>query len=90
VSKANTPAPKKAKKLSYKVQRELDTLPEKIADLEAEQVRLNAAVSDPGFYSQPREKCAEVIARLQAIDGELQSCFARWENLEATAAPPQL
>jgi ABC transport system ATP-binding/permease protein len=89
-SKASTPVPKKPKKLSFKIQRELDTLPEKIADLEAEQARLNEAVSDPGFYSQPREKCAEDIARLQAIDGELQSCFARWENLEATAAPPQL
>jgi ATP-binding cassette subfamily F protein uup len=87
VSKAGAPAPKKPKKLSYKVQRELDTLPEKIANLEAEQVELNAALSDAGFYSQPREKCAEVIARLQAIDGELQSCFARWESLEAAATP---
>jgi ABC transport system ATP-binding/permease protein len=80
------PAPvAKAKKLSYQSQRELDALPARIVGLEAEQSRLNAAVSDPRFYDQAHDACAQTLARLAAIDGELQTCYARWEALELSA-----
>ena len=37
-------------KLSYKEQRELDALPQRIADLEAEQKRLATRLADPSTY----------------------------------------
>ncbi len=73
----------KARKLSYKEQRELALLPEKIETLEAEQSRLQAAVGDPGFYKQASEKIAPTLARLDAVTRELQACYARWQMLES-------
>src|SRR5262245_26557386 len=40
-----------SKKLSFKEQRELEALPERIETLEAEQRALNAKIADPAFYS---------------------------------------
>jgi len=73
----------KPKKLSYKEQRELDALPEKIGELEALQAQLQAAIGDPGFYQQPHEQVNEIVERLQAVEEELTDCFARWEVLES-------
>jgi ATP-binding cassette subfamily F protein uup len=73
----------KPHKLSYKDQRELDTLPAKIEALEAEQAKLQAAVSDPGFYQQPGDGIATTLARLEVVSGELEACYVRWEDLEA-------
>jgi len=73
----------KPKKLSYKEQRELDALPEKIGELEALQAQLQTAIGDPGFYQQPHEQVNEIVERLQAVEEELTDCFARWEVLES-------
>ncbi len=81
-ARAEPPAGK-VRKLSYKDQRELDTLPAKIEALEAEQAKLQAAVSDPGFYQQPGEGIATTLARLETVSGELEACYVRWEDLEA-------
>ena len=56
-----------ARKLSYKEQRELEALPEKIEALEAEQARLHAATSDPKFYQQPGDKIAATLERMGMI-----------------------
>jgi ATP-binding cassette subfamily F protein uup len=80
------PAPK-TRKLSYKDQRELDSLPSRISELETEQTLLNANVSDPGFYNRPHTECEQTLARLHALDAELQTCLARWEALENSAQP---
>jgi ATP-binding cassette subfamily F protein uup len=73
----------KSRKLSYKDQRELEALPGKIEALEAEQSRLQASVSHPGFYQQPGEAIAATLARLQTVTAELEECYARWETLES-------
>ena len=86
-TKAAKPAPEaaraKPRKLSYKEQRELDALPRKIESLEAEQARLQTAVSHAGFYQQPGEAISATLARLQAVTAELEACYARWEALES-------
>jgi ATP-binding cassette subfamily F protein uup len=83
------PAPARAatagKKLGYKEQRELESLPARIEKLEAEQVQLHAAMSDAGFYQQPSEKIAATHVRLEALAQELAQCYARWEELEGAA-----
>jgi len=71
------------RKLSYNEQRELAALPVKIETLEAEQAQLHAAAADPGFYQQPGDKIAVTMARLEALSGELEACYARWEALES-------
>jgi ATP-binding cassette subfamily F protein uup len=73
----------KRNKLSYKTQRELDALPGQIEALETEQAELQQAVSDPGFYQQAQETVKTALARLEAVNGELETCYARWEALEA-------
>lgn len=70
------------KKLSYKEQRELDALPEKIAALEAEQARLQASLNDPGFYARTPDEAGAAATRLSAIEDELLALLERWEALE--------
>ena len=74
-------------KLSWKEQRELDALPDRIATLEAEQSTLTARLEDPALYANPQDAQA-VSARLGAIDAELLELLERWEALEARQTPP--
>jgi len=70
-----------ARKLSYKEQRELESLPRKIASLEAEQSRLHTVLSEAEFHRQPRNKIAGALERLEAVTNDLKACYARWESL---------
>jgi ATP-binding cassette subfamily F protein uup len=82
---AATAAPKpsaKTGKLSYKEQRELEKLPARIEELEAEQAELHAALSDETFHRGAREKIAAAAARLEELARELETCYARWQELE--------
>ncbi|MEZ6034270.1 MAG: ATP-binding cassette domain-containing protein [Planctomycetaceae bacterium] len=72
----------KAKKLSFKEQRELDELPERIASLEKRQKELHAEMAVPGFYQSGGERITKAAAELAKIDAELTHCFERWEILE--------
>ena len=73
----------KAKKLSGREQKELETLPAKIEALEQEQAQLTAKLADPAFYKKEPQKFAEVKGRLDALEREHATAFARWEELEA-------
>ncbi len=83
----SAPAPRRAEKakpakLTWKEQRELEALPEKIAALEAEQATLTARLEDPALYAAVGE-AQTVSARLAAIEAELLELLERWEALEA-------
>jgi ATP-binding cassette subfamily F protein uup len=71
------------KKLSGKEQKELETLPAKIEALEQEQGDLTAKLADPSFYKKEAAKFAEVKKRLEIVEREHATAFARWEELEA-------
>jgi ATP-binding cassette subfamily F protein uup len=73
----------KPKKLGYKQQRELETLPKVIESLEEELETIHARMADPAFYQQGGEDIAEQKARLSEVEAELESAFQRWEELEA-------
>ena len=75
----------KDRKLSYKEQRELEALPEKIEALELEQSELHMLMGDGNFYRQPSDKITTALERLEAIKNELEACYRRWEVLEALA-----
>ncbi len=71
----------KARKLSYKEQRELDELPKRIADLETEQASLNAQLADPDIYKKNPQGLPALQERVQAIDEALLTLLDRWETL---------
>ncbi len=71
-----------AKKRTYKDQRELDLLPEKIEKLETEQQELVNLTSKPDFYQQDKHIANQTMARLTEIEEELNKAFQRWEELE--------
>jgi ATP-binding cassette subfamily F protein uup len=73
----------KARKLSYRDQRELESLPQRIEVLECEQTKLQQQTADPGFYQRPADEVAAGLARLETIAAELEDCYARWEALES-------
>lgn len=85
-SEASTPVtaaePATKKKLSYKVQRELEALPGQIEAVEVEIASLTGQVSDPAFYQQPASHTAAVLAALEGKQLELDALLERWAELE--------
>jgi ATP-binding cassette subfamily F protein uup len=70
-------------KLSYKLQRELDALPDEIERLEREIADVEALVNDPSFYEQSREDVSAHFEQLAALRQRLDVQMQRWETLEA-------
>ncbi|HEI8489213.1 TPA: ABC transporter ATP-binding protein [Citrobacter koseri] len=70
-------------KLSYKLQRELEQLPQLLEELEAKLEALQAQVADAAFFSQPHDHTQKVLADLSHAEQELEQAFERWEYLEA-------
>jgi ATP-binding cassette subfamily F protein uup len=77
------PAAAKAKKLSYKEQRELEELPQLIAKLEDEQTALNLTLSDPDFYKKTPAEAKRLNERIAQIEEELMNALERWEAIES-------
>jgi len=78
----------KGEKMSWKEQRELETLPGKIAGLEAEQAELTKRLEDATLYQTDPAAAQQASDRLAAIDDELMVLLERWEALEARAGNP--
>ncbi|KAA6185084.1 ATP-binding cassette domain-containing protein [Thiohalocapsa marina] len=81
-TKPGAPRPGSPKKLSYKQQRELEQLPQRIEALEAEQEALHLCLADPALYQGDGSEVAAAKARLAEVEGELSAGYARWEALE--------
>ncbi|MBX3696883.1 MAG: ATP-binding cassette domain-containing protein [Dokdonella sp.] len=80
-------APVQAKrKLSYKEMRELENLPATIEALEARIGELTAAMNDPAFFRQDAQAIVAANEVMAAVQAELDTAYARWQALEATAA----
>jgi ATP-binding cassette subfamily F protein uup len=76
----------RARKLSYKDQRELTALPERLQNLEAEKGRIESELADAALYRGSQEALHERLQRLAAISAELEGGYARWSELESQAA----
>lgn len=72
----------KTVKLSYKYQRELDLLPEKIEGLESRLNELQKIIEEPTFYDQPFDKTQPVLDELSEIQAKLDHATERWFELE--------
>ncbi len=81
-STASAPAAKSIKKLSYKLQRELDGLPAKIEQIEAEVEKLQKALEDPAFYDKPFSETQPILESLTAHQQSLEAATERWIELD--------
>ncbi|OCX20126.1 ABC transporter ATP-binding protein [Stutzerimonas xanthomarina] len=70
------------KKLSYKLQRELEALPGKIDAVEKNIAALQAEIAQPAFYQQTAAVTGETISRLESLQQELDQLLERWAELE--------
>jgi ATP-binding cassette subfamily F protein uup len=75
-------SPKKQTKLSYKLQRELDELPEKIEQLELAQQLLHDEMAKADYYKRDKEEIASDQKKLAEIDNKLEQAYQRWEDLD--------
>lgn len=77
------------RKLTFKEQQELETLPESIEALEGEQETLFQTMSDPEFYKQEGTRVSAVVSRMEEIKSELEEAYTRWEALDAIGDGPE-
>lgn len=82
--KAEPSAKSKAKpqKLSYKLHRELQQLPDKIEAIEADIAEMNEKLSDGGFYQRDPDEFHAVSQRLLRVQERLKLAEERWLELE--------
>jgi ATP-binding cassette subfamily F protein uup len=73
----------KAKKLSYKEQRELEELPTLIAALEAEQKAISEKLADAELYRRQPDEAGKLNRRYAQIDEQLLESLEKWEAIEA-------
>ena len=77
-----TPAPAKSRsKLSYKDQRELDELPDRIDALEAEHQQVRDALADGSLFATDPERAQALCNRDVEIEAALMHALERWELL---------
>ncbi|MFD1704179.1 ABC-F family ATP-binding cassette domain-containing protein [Methylopila henanensis] len=74
--------PAARKKLSFKDQHALDTLPKRIEELEAEIARLAAKLADPQLYARDPKAFAKTSDDLAKAETEKAAAEERWLELE--------
>ena len=79
--------PPAAKKLSYKEQRELEALPERIDALERELADVRAALGDGTLYRTDPARAQALTTRLPVAEAELEAAVERWAELEERRGP---
>ncbi|HEX5108974.1 MAG TPA: ATP-binding cassette domain-containing protein [Vicinamibacterales bacterium] len=70
------------RKKTFREEREYAALPAAIEKLEEEQRALQREVAGPDFYKAPADHIRQVLARIDAIGGELEAALSRWVELE--------
>jgi ATP-binding cassette subfamily F protein uup len=76
--------PKRATaKLSYKLQRELDALPDELEAAEAAVEAQQSVCSAADFYQGAHETVAAELAKLAELEQRLEALMERWVELEA-------
>jgi ATP-binding cassette subfamily F protein uup len=84
--KTDTRVKQPPRKLSYKLQRELDSLPAEIESLEGRVATLRTAAAEPDFYRQTQDAVQQQLAELQSAEKHLETLVERWGELESLAA----
>jgi ATP-binding cassette subfamily F protein uup len=85
-TKPVVPPKERPRRLTYAEQRELDALPERIAELESQLSDLHQTMADPAFYRRDSAEIIATTARVQALEKTLAETYERWEVLETLLA----
>jgi ATP-binding cassette subfamily F protein uup len=75
-----------SKKLTFKLQHELDTLPARIKSLEADIESLSLALEDPDYYTNDPQSFLKTSEALEQARANLEVCETRWLELEEIRA----
>lgn len=81
-SQGSIPVRSTAKKLTYKLQHELEGLPDHIEELENKVSELQSRIAIQGFYEQPFTDTQPVLDELEQQSAALDQALARWTELE--------
>ena len=76
----------KARKLSFKEQRELDGMEALIEQAEARKAAAEAALADPQLYAREPQRVPELQKELAASAADAERLYARWQELQDLAA----
>jgi ATP-binding cassette subfamily F protein uup len=80
-----TPAPTpRAKKLSYKEQRELESMEDTILTAEEEVAALQAMLDDPAFFVSRSAEAPGLLAQLETKRKNVAALYERWEFLSGS------
>ena len=71
------------KKLSYKLQRELEALPGQIDEVEKKMAQVQEEISAASFYQRPIGETTAVLASLERLQAELDVLVERWAELDS-------
>ena len=71
----------KKRKLSYRQQQELNSLPEKIENLESEIIIVQQHLSDPKFYQDP--EVINLTMKLREMELQLEVLYGKWSKLDS-------
>lgn len=75
----------KTAKLSYKEQRALDELPQKIEQAESKIAEIETQMAQPDFY-QDREKADKTVKEFEGLQNQLAKDYELWDALEEKKA----
>lgn len=82
IEKLDKPENQSKKKMSYKDKRELELLPEKIEQLEANIEEIQTLLSHPDTYKSDPENIPVLQEKLNAKQKQLAEYYQRWETLD--------
>ncbi len=82
VSGAETCPSSQPRRLTFREQKELDELPEKIATLEGELEEAQQKMADPAFYAGDPGEIRKLGIRVTELEASVAAAYERWEQLE--------
>jgi ATP-binding cassette subfamily F protein uup len=79
----DAPRPVQKRRLTFKEQRELASLPDMIASLEAEQQALAERIAGAEFYREGADAIRQALARQEELATLLATAYTRWDALDS-------
>ena len=79
---SSKPKTNRPRKLTYKEQKELDSMEETIMSKEERKEEIESLFLDPEFYKTPPDDVKKLQNELEKLKNELDALYLRWEELE--------
>lgn len=80
------PPKPRSRRLTFAQKLELEALPARIEDLEAQRKQLFELMASPAFYATRGDEVARTKERLISLEEEIHAAYTRWMELETLAA----